>query len=473
MSTEPLDEDKESAVRAFFARAFSDLATRPEGAIAVMHIDAPVAPLEAFLRATPRDMGLFWHPPNGPSCAAAGVCARVDLKGEERLNVLRRWAEDLFSRLQRFELSEVKAPSPRIFGGIAFAPRRNEETPWEDFGDGCFTLPRWTYSIAEGRAHLSLAVRREEDTGLAFQAGLLSELDSILEALEGAQGRPAIAAPAERIPLENAHQQSYEDWNIHIEKIRSAIVGGGFEKIVAARRCDVDLPAPLDDVDVLVRLSHETHTVRFGFRREHSTFLGASPETLFAKEGADLVTEALAGTIRSLGSDVPRLTGQANRLLGSHKDLSEHAFVVREIRESLTPIAEKVVTHEKPQIRKVRDILHLNTAISARLLPTTHVADLLAVLHPTPAVGGAPTRPAAEWIVDNEKAARGWYTGTVGWIDADGDGVFAVAIRCGVITPKRAYVFTGAGIVEESDAEAEYAETSLKQQPFLRALGVL
>lgn len=96
-----------------------------------------------------------------------------------------------------------------------------------------------------------------------------------------------------------------------------------------------------------------------------------------------------------------------------------------------------------------------------------------ATLHPTPAVGGFPAREAAEWISNNEPLERGWYTGTVGWIDGNGDGEIAVAIRCGVLTRTHAYIFAGAGVVAASTAEAEYAETAGKMGPVLRALGVL
>src|SRR5262249_17554643 len=126
----------------------------------------------------------------------------------------------------------------------------------------------------------------------------------------------------------------------------------------------------------------------------------------------------------------------------------------------------------KPNVKKVRTILHLDTPISATLREGVHAVDVLAALHPTPAVGGLPVREAAAWIAENEPFARGWYTGAVGWIDAAGDSVFSVAIRCAVLKRDCAYIYTGAGIVADSDPAAEYAETTLKQRPLLSALGV-
>jgi isochorismate synthase EntC len=100
------------------------------------------------------------------------------------------------------------------------------------------------------------------------------------------------------------------------------------------------------------------------------------------------------------------------------------------------------------------------------------VLDLVDALHPTPAVGGVPTASALDWIATHEPAPRGWYAGPVGWFDAAGDGEFAVALRSGLLVGNRAYVYAGAGIVAESDADAEYAETDLKQRALLGALGV-
>ena len=229
---------------------------------------------------------------------------------------------------------------------------------------------------------------------------------------------------------------------------------------------------PVDDIDVLTRLIAEPSCTRFAFRRAGASFLGATPEALFEKRGLKATTEALAGTIRSLGSEPPLLGAQKAKLLGSDKDALEHAYVVREIDETLRPLAASVTHPTYPEIRKFRNILHLCTPFVAELNATTTAFDLLAAMHPTPAVGGLPRSGAAQWIAQHERHERGWYTGPVGWLDANDDGAFVVAIRSGVITKEMAYVYTGAGIVAESDDEIEYAETQLKQLPLLRALGV-
>jgi menaquinone-specific isochorismate synthase len=121
----------------------------------------------------------------------------------------------------------------------------------------------------------------------------------------------------------------------------------------------------------------------------------------------------------------------------------------------------------------VRNLIHLNTPIRGQLRDGAHPVDILETLHPTPAVGGVPRHESIRWIVEHEQSPRGWYTGPIGWIDTAGDATFRVAIRCGVVEPGVAHVYTGAGIVADSNPAAEYHETSLKQRPFLRALRVV
>jgi isochorismate synthase EntC len=114
----------------------------------------------------------------------------------------------------------------------------------------------------------------------------------------------------------------------------------------------------------------------------------------------------------------------------------------------------------------------LRTSIQGKLRDATHVLDLVARLHPTPAVAGVPTAAALEFIARHEPDARGWYTGPVGWFDAEGDGRFVVALRSGLISGKHADLYAGAGVVRDSNAPSEFAETRWKLAALLGALGV-
>jgi isochorismate synthase len=271
------------------------------------------------------------------------------------------------------------------------------------------------------------------------------------------------------------HHLSAADWAAYIAAIHAAIASGEYQKIVAARRCVVELRRTLEDTGFMARVfAAYPDCTHFAIRRERSTFLGATPETLFRKQGLHLETHALAGTTRlNEKHSATESSRDIAALQASTKDRDEHELVVQRICSELSRLTTSIEYEAVPSTRHVRNLVHLQTPISGELRPETTVFDLLAALHPTPAVGGFPAREAAEWISQNEPLERGWYTGTVGWIDANGDGEIAVAIRCGVLTQSRAYVFAGAGVVAASTAAAEYAETAGKMGPILRALGVL
>jgi isochorismate synthase len=387
---------------------------------------------------------------------------------------LSRAARDVFGRLRVFAHPGIVAPSARLFGGLAFAAGNNTEPPWAEFGDGDFTLPRWIYGHDAKSAHLGLAIDPRRRDSASYRGEALDELDQILAVLEGAQDERTFAGAAKKssIARSRVHRVAPALWREHIQKIRGEIRAGRFEKVVAANRTWVDAPAAIDEVEVLARLALDYPSChRFLFRRGNQAFVGASPETLFRKTGASFTTQALAGTLRAgPGDTVDR--AQAQTLLASKKDHHEHGIVVREILARLAPLTAELTAATAPQIRTVGNLIHLDTPISGRVKDGVLPVEILAALHPTPAVGGVPQRAAIELIAQAEPHSRGWYTGPVGWIDDKGDGEFAVAIRCGVISGKEAFIYAGAGIVADSDPDAEYQETELKAEPVLRSLGV-
>ena len=456
-------------VHRFVSRALTEL---PEGdRITVISVPAPVAAPVAFLRLQPRDKRFFWGSPGGASFSGGGAVRTIRVQGENRYDELRTEVERLWSELGSVSHPNCRPVPPRVFGGLAF--HSGDQGPvWDEFGDGCFTLPRWCYALRNGRAYLSLAVRGDTDGTEEGQRQLLDELEIIFRVLATEEEQSALLENPRLLDATATvvHRVEFPQWEQHVDAIRRAITSGEFQKIVAAHRCDLALTREVDDLEVLSRLVVQPLCTRFLFGRETMSFVGASPEVLFDKRGSLLRTEALAGTTRCpAGSDAD---APASELFESAKDRSEHAFVVGEIARILEPFCEKLRWSERPRVHRIREILHLQTPFKARLKEAVHPIELLDALHPTPSVGGLPTAAAAEWIASNEADGRGWYTGPVGWMDASGDARFVVAIRCGLVGGSRVHVFTGAGIVSASRADAEYAETNLKRVPLLRALGL-
>ncbi len=432
-------------------------------------LPAPKEAPEKFLRLVPRDGGFLWRSHGRDQFAGGGVAGRLTVGGTDRFVKLAAEVPEFFGRIASVALAGAPPP-PTLVGGAAFASSAPAFEPWEEFADDELVLPRWGFRRNRTAASITLTVRREE-LGRNPVDRILEETREITNAFEYETATSLI----ERIDLAHAvvRHLPADDWKAYIDAIQAAIASGEYKKIVAARRCVIELNRKLEDTSFMARIfAAYPDCTHFAIRRENSTFLGATPETLFRKMGTRLETEALAGTTRINDDPSTESSRDVAALQSSKKDLGEHALVVERIASELKPLTTSLEYSDTPSTRQVRNLIHLRTPITGELKPDTTVFHLLQSLHPTPAVGGTPAREAAEWICRNEPLERGWFTGVVGWIDARGDGEFAVAIRCGVLTPKRAYIYAGAGIVAASDAAAEYAETAGKMTPVLRALGV-
>jgi isochorismate synthase len=229
-----------------------------------------------------------------------------------------------------------------------------------------------------------------------------------------------------------------------------------------ARRLDLDVDSAPPAVTVLGRLTQaEPACWTFGFcRADGGGFVGASPELLVSKRAGRVASYPLAGTV-ALGEDALA----ADALLGSDKTLEEHALVVADVATILSGLCDQLEVPESPSPVPLRTMAHLGTRIEGTLRGSTgwpSALDLVAALHPTPAVGGVPRRDALTLIAELEPGPRGPWAGPVGWMDADGDGDWVIGIRSATLEQRSVTVWAGAGIVAASDPQAELAETTVK-----------
>ena len=202
------------------------------------------------------------------------------------------------------------------------------------------------------------------------------------------------------------------------------------------------------------------------------TLIGASPELLVSRSGLQVLANPLAGS-RPRSDDPIEDKRRADELLSSSKDLHEHAVVVQAVAEALKPFFKTMDVPEKPTVIHTETMWHLSTEVKGELNdPATSSLELAIALHPTPAVCGSPTELAREAIQEIEPFDRGFFTGMVGWCDAEGDGEWVVTIRCAEVERQVLRLFAGAGVVAESKPEEELAETSAKFQTMLRAMGI-
>jgi salicylate biosynthesis isochorismate synthase/menaquinone-specific isochorismate synthase len=200
-----------------------------------------------------------------------------------------------------------------------------------------------------------------------------------------------------------------------------------------------------------------------------TAFAGASPELLIRRLGRRAFAQPMAGSMARGGSDAEddRL---ADELFASVKDVDEHRVVARFVVDALRPYASSVAAHD-PEVVRFTNIQHLATSVGADLRdPAADVLTLASALHPTPAVGGWPREAADRMIDELEGMERGWYAGAVGWIDGQGDGELAVALRCGLLWEDGARLYAGVGVMPDSDPARELEETELKFKALLTAL---
>jgi menaquinone-specific isochorismate synthase len=259
-----------------------------------------------------------------------------------------------------------------------------------------------------------------------------------------------------------AAPRTRDDWRRAVERALAAIDVGDLEKVVLAREVLIEADAAFDAHEIVRRLV-ASQPGSFVYASEG--FVGASPELLVRRTGDVVESRPVAGTTVA-DSDEALLA-----LAASVKDTREHRYVVDGIVDVLGPRCAELHTDAVPEVAVFGPVAHLATPIRGRLTaPAPSALDLARLLHPTPAVGGTPRRAALDAIRDLEGFDRGRYAGPVGWVDARGDGEWAIALRGAELDGARARLVAGAGIVAGSDPEAEWAETQAKLEPMLRAL---
>ncbi|MET7425495.1 isochorismate synthase [Dactylosporangium sp. NPDC005555] len=251
------------------------------------------------------------------------------------------------------------------------------------------------------------------------------------------------------------------------------IRAGELTKVVLARSLRVD--APHFDARPAVRAlaAREPGGYTFGVDLgDGRTLLGASPELLVKRSGRRVVANPLAGSAPR-SADPVEDARRASALLASAKDRHEHIVVSAAVADGLRPFCRDLDLPAGPSLVRTATMWHLSTLVTGELLdPAVSALELATALHPTPAVGGTPTVAARAAIAELEPFDRGFYTGMVGWGDAEGNGEWAVTIRCATADADGLDLFAGAGIVGDSDPAAELTETTAKLGTMLAALGL-
>jgi menaquinone-specific isochorismate synthase len=416
---------------------------------------------------------------DGLIIAAFGVAAELVAWGPYRFELIRKKAEALFQDAWLPPSSE-SAARPRLFGGFAFRDDFTPDNTWSVFHPAHFILPHFQLVRRGPEAWLTINSLLPGDESPAeslpwLEEALAARCDRLLSRSPASRKSPG-GGPAEsegRRVVRLDYPMPFATWEAQIEEAGRRFQAKGLQKVVLSRIGEAWLDGRADVDGALAYLdSHYANSIRFLFEpRPRHTFFGASPELLVAVEKSDVTTMALASSIRR-GRTPEEDTTLAAQLLHDPKERLEHDLVVRAIERRLAPLTQQLIVPPEPAVLPLANIQHLYTPIQGRLRQAADALSLVELLHPTPALGGSPRDLAMAFIHQAESAPRGWYAAPIGWLDANLDGAFAVAIRSAVTQEERVWLYAGAGIVAGSDPHKEWEETGLKFRPILEALGI-
>jgi menaquinone-specific isochorismate synthase len=288
-----------------------------------------------------------------------------------------------------------------------------------------------------------------------------------INAPDVAAPEPTAFGPEYRISLLPGTMKA-EMFTAAVDAAIAAIGRGDVRKVVLARDLVGHLP---EGADLRRVLSDLALGYPDSFTYAVNGLVGSSPETLVRVDHGEVGARVLAGSI-GRGSDAESDHDAAVNLATSTKDLDEHAYALSSVLRVLEPHSASLTRSDQPFTLKLPNLWHLASDVAGQLSDGSSSLDLIAALHPTAAVAGAPTGAAMDLIEELEPFDRGRYAGPVGWVDANGDGEWAVALRCAhVSSTGRITAYAGAGIVDGSVPERELAETKMKFRPVVEAFG--
>ncbi|TDE10448.1 isochorismate synthase [Jiangella asiatica] len=379
----------------------------------------------------------------GEGVVGWGEAARFDTVGANRFVAADRWWRRMVATAVVRDEVRLPGTGPVAFGSFAF-----DDVP----GASSLVLPEMVVGHRAGRWWVTTV--------------------SVSGNLPGLADLPAVsqARRPRDITFSDGSRTGTEWESIVAEGVRR-INAGELEKVVLARDLVAEGTEPIDRRWPIQRLA-ERYPRCWTFSVDG--LIGATPELLVRRERGLITSRVLAGTIRRTGDDARDLALAAS-LARSSKDLEEHEYAVRSVADALAPFCSSMNVPETPFVLHLPNVMHLATDLAGVTDDDASSLALAAALHPSAAVGGTPTKDAGELIREIEGLDRARYAGPVGWLDADGDGEWGIALRCAEIDPDNAArmrLFAGCGIVAGSDPEAELAESAAKLVPMRDALSV-
>ena len=468
LSLDPAANATSEALRGFLeqCRAVAARAGRAQLVSISLEVGAldPLAVLESIFE--PGELHFYVERP-AEHLAVAGAEAVLSFTaaGADRFAACQRFIDETLAAT--IAVGDQRAPfaGPHFFTAFTFLP---EVEAGESFPAAQVFVPRWQVGQRDGRTVAVANLVVAPDAPFEAFAERVWRAHAKFRAFDYAE--PEFTPKALRAPIAVREVGSDDHYRNAAARALELIAARVFGKIVLARAKELRAPEPFHPLRALNGL-RERYADCFAFSVANGrgqSFIGASPERLLRVRDGRLTTEALAGSVRRGGS-ASEDAALGHALLGDEKELREHRLVIASIERRLAPLGIRPEHSDQPALFRLANVQHLHTPVEAALPAGVRLLDVLARLHPTPAVGGTPREAAVPHIRALEGFPRGLYAGALGWIDAHDGGEFFVGLRSALIDGANARLYAGAGIVAGSSPEKEFAETELKFQAMQEA----
>jgi menaquinone-specific isochorismate synthase len=462
----PLMQDPKALYECLAAFQVSNSGTE---AIASISLSLPaIDPLQALERLGHAGQAHFYweHPTAQIAIAAMQPIVRRAVEGGDRFAQAQTFISEVLQRTVTAGELHLPMAGPHFFCSFTFFDRPYHEP--QRFPAAAIFLPQWQVACVQGQGVLVA------NLPLTPASNLTQLTDSVLDVWQqlqhrGTQYRTQFSLPLIQVPAPClSHQTRFLE---AAEATLAQIHKGELEKLVLSETLDVKTAKPLPLAPTLHKLrSRYADCQIFSLRDDQGQgFIGASPERLLQIQDRRLTADALAGSAprgRTLSEDVVL----GDRLLHSTKDIHEHQLVLSFIQQRLKSLGITSRSASPAHLLQLPNIQHLRTLVTADLPSQIGLLNVLAALHPTPAVAGTPQHSVEPYLHRYEPFDRHLYAAPIGWVDYRGNGSFTVGIRSALIQGDRLRLYAGAGIVAGSDPQKEWAEVRLKLQTLLQAL---
>jgi menaquinone-specific isochorismate synthase len=418
-------------------------------------------PGETFLDQVPEPAVVAWVRQSA-GLAGWGEAARVTLPaGADRFTAAEKWLREVTDSADIEDGVRRRGSGLVAFGTFTF----------DDASDGSVLIVPRAILGRDGTGNAWLTTVQSSPGGATPRTPRgMSDGKAIVSDMQG--GRPTLFEPFE--PLVAPGDLRWHDGSLSAPEWEQAVGeavhrithSAELGKVVLARDLHASADIPIDP-RVLLRWLAARYPGCFTFACDG--LVGATPELLIRKDGWEVSSLVLAGTTPR-GATQAEDSALARTLLGSAKENEEHEYAAASLRDTLSPLCAAMYVTPRPELIRLPNVQHLGTRVRGTLAAARSALALVATVHPTAAVGGTPTDAAVEVIRELESMDRERYAGPVGWVDADGNGEWGIALRCAQLDGNRARLFAGCGIVAGSDPAAELAETESKFRPMRNAL---